>query len=212
MGTEVQRLERFVEKALERGVPKNEIEQALRQAGWSAEQTKKILASFADISFSIPVPTPQISLSARDAFLYLLMFSSLYFWTWNLGDLLFSVINNLIPDISSPSWQSWIWNQQRWSTASVIIALPLFLFIARFIQREIVKDPIKRLSSVRRGLTYLTLFIAAVTLIGDTTTLVYKLLGGETTLRFVLKIGVVALIAGSAFWYYLNDLRKDENA
>jgi hypothetical protein len=45
---------------------------------------------------------------------------------------------------------------------------------------------------------------------GDVTTLVYSLLSGEATLRFLLKVLVVALIAGTAFIYYLRDLRADE--
>ena len=47
-------------------------------------------------------------------------------------------------------------------------------------------------------------------LIGDVTTLVYNALGGELTIRFLLKIVTVALIAGTAFVYYLRDLRRDE--
>jgi hypothetical protein len=47
-------------------------------------------------------------------------------------------------------------------------------------------------------------------LLGDTTTLIYNLLGGDITTRFILKVLVVAAIAGSAFTYYLLDLRKEE--
>src|SRR3546814_13476334 len=73
----------------------------------------------------------------------------------------------------------------RWSTASVIIAFPLFTLLARHLARETERQPIKRLSPVRRWLTYLTLFLAAVALICDVTTLVYNLLGGELSVRFV---------------------------
>ena len=37
-----------------------------------------------------------------------------------------------------------------------------------------------------------------------------NLLGGDLTIRFVLKVLVVAAIAGSGFAYYLLDLRKEE--
>src|SRR3546814_3186992 len=85
----------------------------------------------------------------------------------------------------------------RWSTASVIIAFPLFTLLARHLARETERQPIKRLSPVRRWLTYLTLFLAAVALICDVTTLVYNLLGGELSVRFVLKVLVVGAIARS---------------
>ena len=42
------------------------------------------------------------------------------------------------------------------------------------------------------------------------TTLVFNVLGGELTTRFLLKVVVVALIAGTAFAWYLRDLRREE--
>ena len=98
----------------------------------------------------------------------------------------------------------------RWSIASVIIAFPVFVFVARHLSKELARNPVKRLSAVRRWLTYLTLFIAAGVLIGDMIALVNNLLGGELTVRFVLKVLVAALIAGTIFGYYLWDLRREE--
>ena len=63
---------------------------------------------------------------------------------------------------------------------------------------------------MRRWLTYLTLFVAAAVLIGDVANLVYSLLGGELTVRFCLKVLTIGGIAGTAFWFYLSDLRRDE--
>ena len=57
---------------------------------------------------------------------------------------------------------------------------------------------------------YLTLFVAAGVLIGDLTTLVYNVLGGELTVRFLLKVATVAAIAGAIFSHYLLDLRREE--
>jgi preprotein translocase subunit SecY len=94
--------------------------------------------------------------------------------------------------------------------SALIVAFPVFLYTSWLTGRAIQKDPVKRLSKIRRWLTYVTLFIAATVLIGDVTTLIYNLLGGELTMRFVLKVVTVALIAGTAFTYYLGDLRIDE--
>lgn len=98
----------------------------------------------------------------------------------------------------------------RFSAASIIIAFPVFAFVAWLLSRELARSPIKRLSAVRRWLTYLTLFVAAGFLIGDLTALVYNLLGGELGVRFVLKVLVVAAIAGAVFGWYLGDLRREE--
>ena len=98
----------------------------------------------------------------------------------------------------------------RWSIASLIVAFPVFLYTSWLIVRDLAADPNKRHSKVRRWLTYLTLFVAATVLIGDVITLVYNLLGGEITTRFLLKVLVVAFIAGTVFWYYLSDIRREE--
>jgi hypothetical protein len=59
-------------------------------------------------------------------------------------------------------------------------------------------------------LTYLTLFLAACTLMGDLIGAVYTFLGGELTARFLLKVLTVGLIAGTVFAFYLVELRADE--
>jgi hypothetical protein len=82
--------------------------------------------------------------------------------------------------------------------------------MSRLTNRDAHVDPTKRTSPVRRWLTYLTLFVATCVLIGDFMSLVYSFLGGELTVRFVLKVLTVGVIAGTGFWYYLSDLRLDE--
>jgi len=212
MAAEVQQLELFVKEALQSGSTKGDIAKALEEAGWPGAQIKNALDAFSDTAFPVPVPKPRPSLSARDAFLYLVMFSTLYFGAWNLGSLLFSFINRGFPDPASGNYGG-VYDSmlQRWSTAAVIIAFPVFFFLAHLVGKEIQHNPFKRLSPARRWLTYLTLFIASGTLLGDTTTLIFNLLGGDLTVRFSLKVLVVAAIAGSAFTYYLLDLRKEES-
>jgi hypothetical protein len=203
----------FVRDALSRGIPRAQIEAALLNAGWTAEQTRGALAAFSDVDFPIPVPRARPSLSAREAFQYLVLFATLYTSAYYLGSLIFEVVNRAFPD---PSWTSikydneFVRAQIRWSVSALIVAFPVFLYMSWLTGRDIQRDPVKRASNVRRWLTYLTLFIAATTLIGDVTTLVYNLLGGELTTRFVIKVVTVALIAGTGFTYYLRDLRRDE--
>jgi hypothetical protein len=211
MAAGTQDLELFVRDALAKGASKGEIEAALAAAGWPAEQARSALNVFADVAFPIPVPKPRPYLSAREAFLYLVLFATLYVAAYHLGSLLFDLINRTWPDPADPEYLvSRLAHSMRWSTASVIIAFPVFAYVAHYLGKELARNPVKRLSAVRRWLTYLTLFIAAAVLVGDMITLVYNLLGGELTVRFVLKVLVAAVIAGSIFAYYLLDLRREE--
>lgn len=206
-------LELFVREALMKGASKERIAATLGEAGWSSEQVSRALLAYADTAFVVPVPRPRATLSAREAFFYLVLFAALYTAAWSLGSLLFDMLNRALPDAADSTYMARrIDEAMRWSTASVIIALPLYLWIARLLAREVTRDPVARLSPVRRWLTYLTLFLASTALVCDTITLVYHLLGGEITLRFLLKVIVVAAIAGAIFGYYLSDLRRGEKA
>ncbi|MGE5244118.1 MAG: DUF5671 domain-containing protein [Betaproteobacteria bacterium] len=199
----------FVRSALARGVPRPEIEGALKQAGWSPAQVSGALSAFAPIDFPVPVPHPRPELSARDAFLYLLLFTTLYIVAYNFGALLFEFVDRMIPDPASAAREDF-GDAIRWSVSSLIVALPVFLYLSRITIRTIRADPNRRRSPVRRGLTYLTLFVGACVLIGDVVTLIYNFLGGDLTMRFVLKVVVVGAISGAIFAYYLSDLRLDE--
>jgi len=210
MASGTQNLETFVREALLRGESRDSIRGALLQAGWTAEQANNALGTYADVSYSIPVPRPRAQLSAREAFLYLVLFTTLYLSCYHLGSLLFDLINRAYPDAADEHYRGWAAESMRWSIAYLVIAFPVFLFMASYVGRDVARHPAKRLSPVRRWLTYLTLFVAAAALIGDLTTLVYSVLAGELTIRVILKVIVVLVIAGAVFGYYLSDLRKEE--
>ena len=91
-----------------------------------------------------------------------------------------------------------------------MVAFPIFLLVARSLARAAGRDPERRGSKVRKWLTYLTLFVASAVVTGDLITLLYNVLGGEITTRFLLKTLTVAVIAGGIFGYYLWDLRGEE--
>jgi hypothetical protein len=200
----------FVKDALGRGVPRAQVAEVLRQAGWKPAQVESALASFATIDFPLPVPRPRPSLSAQEAFTYLLLFTTLYLVAWHLGRLTFHFINQAFPDPAQSSSERYVRESIRFSIATLIVALPVFLYVSRFTNRLVRSDASHRASPVRRWLTYLTLFVSACILIGDVTTLIYNLLGGELTIRFVLKVLTVGVIAGTALWYYRSELRLDE--
>jgi hypothetical protein len=202
----------FVREALSRKVPRSDIEQALQRGGWTREQTRAALDAFVDTDFPLPVPRARPYLSAREAFQYLLMFATLYTSAYYLGSLVFDFVNAAFPDPAQNlgEYRESLRDGMRWAVSLLIVAFPVFLSTSWLTGRAIRRDPVKRASKVRRWLTYLTLFIAATVLICDVATLIYNLLGGELTVRFVLKVVTVAMIAGTAFVYYLRDLRLDE--
>ena len=204
-------LHTFVRDALAKGASRSEVDAVLTKAGWGEAQIRGSLAEFADVPFAVPVPRPRASLDARDAFLYFVLFGTLYITAYHLGSLIFDLINRAFPDPAfSRQWAEFSRIATRWSIASLIIATPVFLFVSSRTARAVKEDPAKRGSKARRWLSYLTLAIASMALIGDLITLVYYVLSGELSVRFVLKVTTVAVIGGGVFLYYLADLRSDE--
>lgn len=203
----------FVRRALAQGQSRASIAAVLQEAGWPAEAVTNAIAEYADVQFPIPVPRPRASLSAREAFLYLVLFTSLYISVYNFGHLLFQFIERALPDVTQRGYgEHFSIDAVRWSVSAIIVAFPVFLWTARYVSRQLAIDPSGRLSPARRWCTYITLFVAVAFLIGDGMSLVYSLLGGELTTRFVLKSLVVAALAASMLVYYLRDLRHDERA
>lgn len=149
-------------------------------------------------------------MSTREAFAYGVMFTTLVLSTYSLGLLLFSLIDRALPDVSRPINPRVVAQSIRWSVSSLVVTFPVFLYVARAIDRAVRLEPTKRASQIRRQVTYLTLFITCCVLIGDFITAVYSFLGGDVTARFILKALTVGLIAGSVFGYYHWDLRRGE--
>ena len=147
--------------------------------------------------------------SPRDFFLNLLSIIALYVSATSFGILIFQYINILIPDaLDFTGLGSGAYRAVRFPVASLFVLFPVYLWSVWFLEKEYKKKPEKREVPVRRWLVYLTLFVAAVAIIGDLVALVFTFLNGEITARFVLKILTILLLAGSVFYYYLSGLRK----
>jgi len=204
-------LSAFVCEALRKEVARDRIREVLLQAEWQAERVDRALEEYAEIDFPLPVPKPKPYLSARETFFYLLLFVTLYVSAFNFGNLLFIFIEQAFPDPAMTTHSvDWVSSRIRGAVSALIVAFPLFLYLSRKIANELQNTPAGRSSAVRRWLTYLTLFIAACIILGDVSALLFNLLGGELTVRFVFKALVVAVIAGTVFIYYLKGLRKEE--
>jgi hypothetical protein len=199
----------FVRQCLAAGYSRAQISDVLQQAGWAEDEVRTALSRFADLGFPIPVPRRTQAGSARDAFLYLVTFAALYTSSVAFGALLFGLVDHFFPDPIADRYAYGSGAEGlRWSIAALIVAFPIYIGLTRKHLRDYVLDPERRSSSVRRWITYLTLFVAASVVIGDMIDLVGNVLGGEIALRFLLKVVIVLGIAGGVFAFYLWEMRS----
>ena len=202
-------LKMFVKESLAQGQPRQGIKDVLAKAGWKEDEVGAALSNYADVKFPVPVPQRRPYLSAKEAFIYLVLFVCLYISAFFFGSLMFEFIEYWLPD-ALETWRGFSNDVVRRSVSSLVIAFPLYLWLTSVMTKAIKTDPDKRTSKVRKWLTYITLFVAAIFNIVDLITLDYNLLGGDMTAQFLLKILTVLLIAGLIFGYYLWDLKKEE--
>lgn len=199
-------LQEFVREALARGVGRDEIARGLRQAGWPEREIVEGLEAFVDAGLPLPVPRCRASGSPREAFLHLLMFFALGVWVTALGSLLFDFINLAFPLPGDAPWSAA--GSLRFAVASLVVAFPVFALTSRRVHADLAANPARTLNPVRRWLSYFALFVASLILLGDGVALVVQFLGGDLTVRFVLKAAVVAALAGGVVWWLLGGLRQ----
>jgi len=145
---------------------------------------------------------------AKDVFAYLLTFVMLYIGVVSFMTLLWQIINVQFPDPAQFYYQN-AYDAMRNAIASLIVVWPVFLIMSRVIDKDIAVHHEKADIWVRRWLTYLTIFVAAITMIIDLITLINSFLSGELTLPFGLKVLVVLLVSGAVFGYEFWNLKRD---
>ncbi|KKT24812.1 MAG: hypothetical protein UW11_C0040G0008 [Parcubacteria group bacterium GW2011_GWA2_43_9b] len=150
---------------------------------------------------------PAKATGPKDVFLELWVMGSLYLSAAFIITLLFQYVNYFFPDPANP--YSFSQSTVRWVVAILVAVLPTHIFVLRLREKDYLAIPQKREGRLRKWLLYLTLFVAAITCVIDLATLVYFFLNGELSIRFLLKVLAVAVVAGGVFWYYLTDLRRE---
>jgi len=146
----------------------------------------------------------------RDVFMHLLAVITLVVSAVSFGVIIFQGINVYIPDIVSDQYfsKSSHLSSMRSALATLVIVFPVFLWVSRFLKGDVGKFPEKLDLKIRKWLLYLTLFAAALVIIGDLVTLLRSFLEGELSIRFMLKVLTVLFISGSVLIHYLNELKE----
>lgn len=146
----------------------------------------------------------------RDTFLYLLAIITLVVVAVGFGMAVFNYIDFYFPDPATDYYWSVSSYESpvRQAMAMLIVVFPVFFWVSNFLRRDVKFHPEKRDLKIRKWLLNLTLFVAALAIIGDFVTVVNNFLRGELTARFVLKALTIFFISGSAFYYYLAQLKE----
>lgn len=205
-------LARFIEHARQKGMDHQAIFLILQSSGWKDQE---IAAALAARELSLPIPERPGIGSARDVFFHLLAFTALYAAVISLIYLTFTYIEFAFPDpvrrTSDYAIDSAL-SEIRVCLATLIVAYPVFLFVWWLLLREIRTSPDKAKSWVRRWLTILSIFVGAVTIGADVIVVVFYLVEGDLTVRFLLKVLALFVVTGALLIYLALTLRSEAEA
>ncbi len=192
-----EKLGRFIDHARQKGMDHATVLLLLHSAGWKDKEIAKALAAR---ELEMAIPERAGIGSARDAFFHLLAFTALYAWAVSLIYLLFAYIEFALPDPAARVTSFEIkmaLSAIRVCLATLIVSFPLFLVAWWYLLREVRISPELAKSGVRRWLSFLSLFVGAVTILADVITAVYYFVEGDLTVRFLLKVAALFVVTGA---------------
>jgi hypothetical protein len=195
----------FIRSAKAHGIADDFVVTLLRYNGWPERRIFRAFSTYYSEAMGVGFPARTGSIEhARDAFLYLLNFIMLGFWTVALGEIWYQLIARWFPDIPSSYYtdQS-LRDAIAGQIATVIVTFPIFLFVHSLIQKELSRRRDLYDSGIRKWLTYIALVLAALVVLADAIWFLTSLLRGELTVRFILDELVLLVLGGGVFAYYL---------
>lgn len=195
-------LNAFVRDAYRAGHDPARIDAAMARAGWDATQRQAALDRWLVEDGLPPVPRAPVRIMVRDVVMNALLLVSLAVVAWHICQLGFALIDRSFRDPALMAYFPDYSGTIRWSIAALVGFVPLLLFLTNRTRRD-EKGP---RSPARNFFAALTLFLVAVVLLGDFVFVVYELLTGDLTIRFVLKSLLVAAVALLVLWYYREEL------
>ncbi len=142
----------------------------------------------------------------KDFFLHLGAIVALYISVTSVLTLIFAIIDQIYPkpfQYADP-YASGV----SLAMAMLIVAFPLYILFMRIISSVEKISPEKRELSVRKWLTFITLFVAGLVIAIDLIVLLQKFFAGEEiTFAFALKVISIIVVLAAVFGFYLREIR-----
>lgn len=142
----------------------------------------------------------------KDFFINLGVIFMLYFLVINTIILLFDTIDTAFPRTIAESFNNI--PEISFQLAALIVGFPFFLYLSYVLYKGEEAEPLRKELGLHKWLTFLTLFVAGITIVIDLIVLLSTFLrGDEILIGFILKVLAILIVAGAVFGYYLIDLQ-----
>jgi hypothetical protein len=147
--------------------------------------------------------------NSKEFFQYLLQFGLFYISGITLTLLWFELIDASFQSSSYSDGYSWMYSILSFDVAIIAVMTPAFLLLSWYSRDFIRKNPERLHIGFRRWMTYLTVFLSALTFLWFLVILISDFLMGDSTGAFVIKAVVLMIVAVCVFAYYYWDVEAD---
>jgi len=147
--------------------------------------------------------------NAKYAFYYLLSLVALIFMALSVGMIIFSIIDKVIPDALNYSGGNYD-GQLKFAISAILIATPIYYLILNLIYRGLRKEEISKDSGIRRWLTYFTILVSSLIILGVFISTINNFLSGDLTSQFILKALTIFVEAAVVFSFYFYDIKRQD--
>ncbi|MEK7557588.1 MAG: DUF5671 domain-containing protein [Patescibacteria group bacterium] len=148
--------------------------------------------------------------SAKFAFFYALSLVALVFMATSVGMIIFQIINKNIIDVIDQYSSNYSPTDLKLAISALIISAPIFYFTIWQIFKNLITGALSKDSAIRRWLTYFILLIVSIVMIGWFIGAINNFLGGEITVKFILKAITAILISAIIFTFYFYDIKRED--
>lgn len=144
------------------------------------------------------------------AFYYILSLVALIFLSVASTLIVFQIIDKSVFDILAYYGSYPDQSALRFGISALLISAPIFFWCVSLINRGLKKGEIEKDSPLRNWLTYFILAVSAVVILGSLVGIINAFLSGEMTLKSILQLITVIIIASLVFSFYLYDIKRDK--
>ena len=204
----------FVKDASRLGKGREEINAALKTAGWPDDQLATFWGKYSDTAFPIPVPKPTVYASPRLTTFNLFFFIVLYITLYSAISILFTMLDYHLPDGRGQMRGMYYSSQPiadaiRGYLAAIFASAPLVYISARLLHKSMASTG-QYLHGTRLKLINLARLIAALFVLGNFISFIYYFLCGELSARFVLKVLILTATSAGAYYYFKPEMAAFE--
>lgn len=204
----------FVKDASRLGKSRDEINIALKAAGWPEDQLTAFWSKYSEAPFPIPVPKPTLYASPRLTTFNLFFFIVLYISIYSAISILFTLLDYHLPDGRGEMRGIYYSSQPiadaiRGYLAAIFVSAPLVYVSAGMLKKAMAATG-QFLHSTRLKLMNLSLLIAALIILGEFIGFVYYFLSGELSVRFVLKVLILTATSAGVYCYFKPEMAAFE--